>query len=80
MSAQLQMIRGGGMDQAGRREEMAAAHPEVEWLGRIGGVDGAHSAYVPLPCEGGYQAGAKTLAGLLDKLDDFFGDDGPDTG
>lgn len=62
-----------------RLEAMAEAHPEVDWLGRVGGAGGVYSAYVNLP-RGGYQAGADTLAGLLDKLDEFFGDDAPDSG
>jgi hypothetical protein len=65
--------------QIARRDRMAAAHPEIDWLGRIGGV---HSAYVHLE-RGGYQAGGDTLAELLDKLDEFFDPtdcDEPDTG
>jgi hypothetical protein len=77
---QLQVIRGGLMNQADRADAMAREHPEVDWLGRIGGASGAHSAYVHMP-HGGYQAGARTLEGLLDKLDEFFaGLDEPDSG
>lgn len=65
--------------QIARRDEMAAAHPEVDWLGRRYDL---HTAYVNLP-RGGYLVGADTLRDLLDKLADFFepteGDD-PDTG
>jgi hypothetical protein len=59
-------------DQARRREAIAEAHPEVDWIGRIGGI---YAAYVHLPHDGGYQAGGKTLAELLDKLARFFGED-----
>ena len=65
--------------QEDRLEEMAASHPEIQWLGRRSGV---YSAYVPLH-PGGYQAGADTLRGLLDKLQEFLDPtdgDQPDTG
>jgi hypothetical protein len=74
---QLQVIRGGLMNQADRRKAMGREHPEIDWLGRVGD---AHSAYVHLP-RGGYQAGGLTLEELLDKLDEFFrGLDEPDSG
>jgi hypothetical protein len=69
----------GLSSQEDRLEEMAAAHPEVDWLPRHGGV---YSAYVHLE-DGGYQAGGYTLRELLDKLEDFFDpteSDRPDTG
>lgn len=65
--------------QIARRDEMARTHSEIDWLGRRYDL---HTAYVNLP-RGGYLAGADTLAGLLDKLDEFFGpteSDQPDTG
>lgn len=75
----LVLMPGGLEGQDGRLDEMAEAHPEVDWLGRKHGI---YSAYVRLD-RGGWLTGADTLCELLDKLDEFFEgteSDGPDTG